>query len=127
MAPPGSLLAALSCAALLAGARGSELTATCADRTAAGLTGDCVQPFTFPSSTVVANYTLPAAWLGPAPVCYTQYLQNQLATPTFMPRNSTCSAYANRGCCSSETVIRRVAGCARAAPRPGRDRQRALS
>jgi hypothetical protein len=32
----------------------------------------------------------------------------RLATPTFMPSNSSCSAYTNRGCCSSEIVQ----GCA---------------
>lgn len=81
---------------------------TCADRTTAGLTGPCVQPVTVPSNTVVGGVALPTAWLGPAPVCQVLYSQKQLATPTFMPHNSTCSAYANSGCCSSETVIRRV-------------------
>jgi len=93
--------------------------ATCADKVAAGSTAACVQAPTFPSGAMTNGVPLPAAWRAP-PVCYTQYLQNQLATPTFMPANSTCSAYANAGCCSSETVIRRGArgagGSGRAPP-----------
>jgi hypothetical protein len=93
----------IAAAAFVARAAGD---ATCADKAAAGVTEACVAPYTFPAGTQVGGYPLPAAWLGPAPVCYTQYYQNQLATPTFMPRNSACSAYANRGCCSSEMVQR---------------------
>jgi hypothetical protein len=108
----------LAAAAFVARAAGD---ATCADKAAAGLNPPeaCVVPYTFPAGTQVGNHSLPAAWLGPAPVCYTQYYQNQLATPTFMPRNSACSAYANRGCCSSEMVQRCAAMrpfCRAAAP-----------
>ena len=95
---------------------------TCDDKAAAGIPEACVVPYTFTSSATVpvgtTNVPLPTAWQGAPPVCYTQYFQNQLATPTFMPRNSTCSAYANRGCCSSETV-RRCAQRARGEAAPG--------
>ena len=112
------LLAALSAAVPRASA--ADVIVTCADKTAAGFTEPCVVPFNFPSNATVpvgkSAPVLPVEWQGAAPVCYTQYFMNQLATPTFMPRNSSCSAYANRGCCSSETV-RRCArrGCGAAA------------
>jgi len=102
----------LALAALLLGAPYVRGQATCADKAAAkvlnssNLPEPCVVPYTFTSTANISGYPLPTAWRGPAPVCYTQYYQNQLATPTFMPRNSTCSAYAHRGCCSSETVKR---------------------
>ena len=97
--------------------------ATCGDLVAAGHTGPCLAPVSFPAGAQSNGYPIPAAWQSP-PVCYTQYLQNQLATPTFMPSNSTCSAYANAGCCSSETTIR----CARQrASAPGGARVRSLN
>jgi hypothetical protein len=98
-----ALAAAVSCAS-------AQVEVTCADKAAAGIPEACIVPFTFTSTATVpvgsGSVTLPAAWHGAPPVCFTQYFQNQLATPTFMPRNSSCSAYANRGCCSSETVRR---------------------
>ena len=107
------VLAALSVAAPRAS--GADVSVTCADKAAAGFTEACVVPYNFPAGAAVlmddgSTPPLPTEWLGAPPVCYTQYFQNQLATPTFMPRNSTCSAYANRGCCSSETVRRCVLG-----------------
>ena len=114
------LLAALCAAAPRASA--ADVEVTCADKAAAGFQEACVVPYTFSAGASVpvgsGTVQLPTAWLGAAPVCYTQYFQNQLATPTFMPSNSTCSAYANRGCCSSETV-RRCAERARGAAAPG--------
>ncbi len=100
---------------------------TCDDKAAAGIPEACVVPYTFASGATVPVGTgavaLPSAWLGAPPVCYTQYFMNQLATPTFMPRNSSCSAYANRGCCSSETVRR----CGRAAARQAMGARRPAS
>ena len=118
------LLAALCAAVPRAWA--ADVEVTCADKRAAGFLEACVVPYTFSAGASVpvgsGTVQLPTAWLGAAPVCYTQYFQNQLATPTFMPRNSTCSAYANRGCCSSETV-RRCAERARGAAAPGSRRR----
>jgi hypothetical protein len=108
-----SSLLALPALALLS-LRGAAAT-TCAEKKATNPTEDCVVPYTFPASTTLAGKPLPAGWAGPAPVCYTQYYMNQLATPTFMPSNSYCSAYANRGCCSSEMVMRCAARALRAA------------
>ena len=100
-------LAALAAAVCCASA---QVEVTCDDKAAAGIPEACIVPYTFTSSATVpvgaGAVALPAAWQGAPPVCFTQYFQNQLATPTFMPRNSSCSAYANRGCCSSETVRR---------------------
>jgi hypothetical protein len=101
-----ALAASVSCTS-------AQVEVTCADKAASGIPEACIVPYTFTSGVTVpvgsGNVALPAAWQGAPPVCFTQYFQNQLATPTFMPRNSSCSAYANRGCCSSETVRR----CAR--------------
>lgn len=64
---------------------------TCGDVVAAGVTTPCVQPIAFNASAAVSGYPLPAEWRGPAPVCYAQYINNQLGTPTFMPSDSWCA------------------------------------
>ena len=108
-------LAVLAAAVPRASAQSAPVEVTCADKAAAGITEACVVPYTFTNTATVlvngAHVSLPPAGQGAPPSCYTQEYMNQLATPTFMPRNSSCSAYANRGCCSSETVRRRVRSC----------------
>ena len=84
------MLRALSLCALAVGAAAQPTTmstTTCADKLAAGNTKPCVEPWKFAANATVNGITLPAAWQAPAPVCFAQYLNNQLATPTFMPVN----------------------------------------
>ena len=91
--------------ALCALAASATAQPTCADWVASGQTAPCVATSAFSANSSFNGFKIPDAWRSPAPICYAQYINNQLATPTFMPTNSICSAYGNQGCCNSETVM----------------------
>ena len=80
------LAAVLSCASLARAQLSEPQVVTCADKAAAGIdttipSNACVVPYNFSTSPTVPsflNHPLPVGWSGPAPICYTQYYQNQL-------------------------------------------------
>jgi len=43
-------------------------------------------------------------------VCYTQFSNKQVSSPTYIPATSWCSAYRNSACCNADTVAEYVGG-----------------
>ena len=41
-------------------------------------------------------------------MCYTQFANKQVSSPTYIPATSWCSAYRNSACCNADTVAQCV-------------------